>query len=792
MQSVWSSGSWSVPIKWRPPAGTLPLAVMVFLMLICFSNSTVDANWVPNSAGLTNLALVAALVMGVLALIAPIPWPVALLVGGLLAPLAAFVGAHQALVHAHPNDPTDPLRLLNTWSNRIISGDAFDDLTFLLYLIYLLFWVVGGWLSWCAFRWRQPLLGIVPGAAAFATTVLNFPSDQNGYVVAFLTLTLAMLLWTSYVRFVQNVVARRVRLSSDARWDFWETGVVVMAGVIVIGLLAPPLTTSDRTIDIENGSFRGWAELQQRLNHPVAFGRGTSSGTSTGFASLAQLAGPIQKTGGVVFTYSIEGTYGGPRYFRGINLDTTSTGPGGASWRFGGDTSTTVSIEKDAVPPYAENYTPEASAAFKIQMLKPPDRAADVFFYPSTLLKLDHSSVARAWRGSQPPAGLIPGEKLDTVDRLSLPGHGRGVGSYKVTVAYPTATEDQLRAASTAYPAWLDPYRNFGATYRSNPESEPSPVSGNYRSKQTLQRIQDLARSVTEGKDNPYDKASAIESYLRANYKYTLTPQQPTIGADPLEYFLFTSKEGYCEYFASAMGDMLRSIGIPTRLVNGYGPGTYDDKLNRYVVREADAHTWVEAYFPGNGWIPFEPTPDGTYFPIPRGAVSAVCARDSEVCSTGEGAVGPGGDVLNRPDKGALDAGDLGSGGGSLNQSPIPGGLPTILVALVLLAAGAWIVVSRYLRPRTISGVWKRTSMLSGLAGVQRQSGETPIEFGDRLGREMPEAASPARTLAEQFAVAAYAPPDKAVTARTSVLTAWEELRPLLLKRVRGRVRLAS
>src|SRR5215831_5530754 len=249
----------SIPQRLRLPSGTVPLAVFVFLLVVCLGNSTVAAQWVPGSDGLTNLALV---------------------VGLVLCPVAAYVAAHGMLARTHPDDPTDPLRLAGVWLGRIASGDAANDTSFYLYLLCLLFWVVGGWLSWCSLRWRQPLLGLVPGAAAFATNVLNFPSEQNGYVVAFLVLTLGALLWTSYLRQLDSANRGRVRLSSDARWDFWESGVVVMAAVIAIGLVVPPLTTADRTVDIENGSFRGWAELEQRLNHPVAFGSGATSGTS--------------------------------------------------------------------------------------------------------------------------------------------------------------------------------------------------------------------------------------------------------------------------------------------------------------------------------------------------------------------------------------------------------------------------------------------------------------------------------------------------------------------------------
>jgi hypothetical protein len=791
MLSAWSR---TLPGRLQPPSGTLPLAVFVVLLVICLGNSTVAANWVPGSDGLTNLALVAALFMGLLALVRWLPWTAALGAGAALAPVAAYLSAHGTLARAHPGDPSEPLALVSTWLGRIVSGDAFNDVSFYLYLLCLLFWVVGGWLSWCSLRWRQPLLGVAPGAAAFATNVLNFPDDQNGYVVAFLVLTLGVLLWTSYLRSLESAEARGVRLSSDARWDFWESGVIVMAVVIAIGLLAPPLTSADRTVDIENGSFRGWADLEQRLNHPVAFGRGIASGTSTGFASLAQLTGPVHKTGGVVFTYSIDGTYGGPRYFRGINLTDTSLGPGGAAWRSGPQAPLSLPVQKDASMPYAESYQAQGTGSFKLQMLKPPDQAANVLFYPGTLLKVDRGGTARSARGSQPPpAGTVPGEKLNTLDSLSVPGRTGGAGSYKVNVAFSTATEDQLRSAGTAYPEWLDPYRNFGGFYRSGPETAVPPLTGSsYRPRESLQHIQDLARQVTAGRTSPYDQATAIETYLRSGYTYTLTPTEPPRFTDPLEYFLFTSKEGYCEYFASAMGDMLRSLGIPTRLVNGYGPGTYDSRLGRYVVRESDAHTWVEAYFPSYGWIPFEPTPDGTYFPIPRGSTAPACPPDSEGCASGE----PGGGGVPvtgaHPDKGNLDAGDSPGGAGSLARDPLPGGLLGLVLLVLGVLAGVWAAVWRYLRPRTASGVWRRVAFLSGLAGVRPHAGETPIEFGARMAREIPEAARPATELAERFAVAAYAPREVAAGSRAGVLAAWDDLRPLLLRRLRGRLRLAS
>jgi transglutaminase-like putative cysteine protease len=121
-------------------------------------------------------------------------------------------------------------------------------------------------------------------------------------------------------------------------------------------------------------------------------------------------------------------------------------------------------------------------------------------------------------------------------------------------------------------------------------------------------RVSELARTLTASAANNYDRAAALQSYLRNNFKYTLDP--PEIEPeDPVGSFLFRSKSGYCEYFAAAMAVMLRTLNVPSRLVNGFQTGSYNRIGKDFVVRARDAHSWVEVYFTGYGWIPFDPTP---------------------------------------------------------------------------------------------------------------------------------------------------------------------------------------
>jgi transglutaminase-like putative cysteine protease len=155
------------------------------------------------------------------------------------------------------------------------------------------------------------------------------------------------------------------------------------------------------------------------------------------------------------------------------------------------------------------------------------------------------------------------------------------------------------------------------AKLRDSPASYPEAITNVYLELPKLdERVPALAKQITANENNAYDKDHAIEMYLRSNrFTYTLNLQGKP-GDDPLARFLFETRAGHCEYFASSMAVMLRALGIPSREVNGFLPGEYNDLGGDYIVRASDAHSWVEVFFPGSGWIVFDPTPDA-----PEGAI---------------------------------------------------------------------------------------------------------------------------------------------------------------------------
>ncbi len=233
----------------------------------------------------------------------------------------------------------------------------------------------------------------------------------------------------------------------------------------------------------------------------------------------------------------------------------------------------------------AQNFEAPPAVNLRYTVLLQP-MVSDAIFAPSNLVALRGQFYAEGG-GPYGNRGFL---RRDSTDSISNPFHNFGQLEYEGSSLLPAINPAKARSAATDYP------RDFTETYLQLPESLDA-------------RIPQLARQITATGNNPFDRAVLMETYLRRNFAYTLKLSDG--GKDPLAHFLFQSKAGHCEYFASAMTVMLRTLGIPAREVNGFLPGEYNDLGGDYIVRASDAHSWVEAYFPGNGWMTFDPTPPG-------------------------------------------------------------------------------------------------------------------------------------------------------------------------------------
>ncbi|MCL6517987.1 transglutaminase domain-containing protein [Alicyclobacillus sp.] len=244
------------------------------------------------------------------------------------------------------------------------------------------------------------------------------------------------------------------------------------------------------------------------------------------------------------------------------------------------------------------------------------------------------------------------------------------------------------------------------------------------------ERVLLLARRVTQGSVDEYDAVQRIAQYLQANYTYA-TEGIPVPGPhqDYVDQFLFETKRGYCNNFSSAMAVMLRAIGVPARWVTGFTEGTIDTSYNgpgqRYTIENADAHSWVEVYFPGAGWVPFDPTPNFSMPFLPLSSDSSAGGVDANNSTPASSPQKPPQDAADPSSDAPAGAG----AGGAIHPWWGRGALVLGLVGSVM----AW-VFRRRIRFWWHRRSWRDDSVAAMWAGLQRlvrilqKNGELPAD----------------------------------------------------------------
>lgn len=685
--------------------------------------------------------------------------PLVGVVVALILAVSLFAGRDFAIRSGDPHSAA----LAGVWARRLVLDATLGSGVLHSFFFYSVVWVSGGWLAWSTVRLKNPLFGLLPVTAVFAIGLLNSTGDDSLVATLFLALLLALLLLTSFRRLRRHTHETGQALTASVSRRYWVVGSAMVAAAVLGSAVLPPLSTTDMS-DVVQGQLTA---IRTWLGEPAA-GAGLA-----GFSLEAPLSGPLVGNSQVVFTYVLPNGSAAeaPVYFRGADLTLTSAG----EWRFA-VASQQATVPADSPIQYAETYQDTTSLSVRIRPVNPPPTAPSTFFYPGQLLTasapltVSQSALARRGQFTQ---------TLRTLDLAEITGTSAQVYSTQSLVS--TATPDQLRAAGNAYPSWVIPYTTLSAGFRN-----PSGIGGAfatvraYRPAATLDRTRQLALQVTANADNPYDKAMAVESYLRSNYRYSLTPPATPAGKDPIDQFLFSSKAGYCQFFATAMGDMLRSLGIPTRLVNGFGPGSPTAITGQYVVTESDAHTWVEAYFPAYGWISFEPTPQPGYSSIGRGLASVPSSSTAPTPA-----------LVAPPTTVPAAAAAAASGLKAFTTAASSGVRPWLALTIALLLLVGLVMGLIFWRPSSIRGVWRRVRAASYLAGVAHQPWETPNEFGTRLTRRFPEVAPAIETLTGHYSRAAYGNRPKE-SLRPSALDALSKLEGHLVRTAFRRVRSAA
>ncbi len=268
-----------------------------------------------------------------------------------------------------------------------------------------------------------------------------------------------------------------------------------------------------------------------------------------------------------------------------------------------------------------------------------------------------------------------------------------------------------------------------------------------------------LAKRLRREAETPYEYVLAVNRYLQDGFIYDEDPADVLPGRSTLDAFLFDTRSGYCQHFSGAMALLLRMGGIPTRVVTGFSPGGYSKSKRAWIVRDTDAHSWVEAWFDDWGWVTFDPTPADT----PARSQIAALERAPEAGSDrGDAASGEGGSAARigvRPDLLGTQSGPGAAAGGDEGGASRWWLVPVVLLALLLLA---WSVLRwrrRSLGPaEALDRAVAELEAALRRAGRPATAGTTLTQLEQRLGRT-PEAAAYLRALrAGRYAPAAPPP----------------------------------
>lgn len=496
--------------------------------------------------------------------------------------LAALAEAWNALVGGLT---TLWSRLLN-WS-RLVGGEvvATDPLAVGLFWGAVL-WLAALWAAWLTRRREAVLLGLLPGAALLVFNVY-YTNSRVGLVWV-------LLLGASMVALqaVQSFAGARRRWQAD-RLDQAEVEPSLAAsvfaltlGLVVFAALFPSISIPKIVERVDQMFERRDDRLAESLGLQQTPEGG--EGGAGSFISGSHLIGA------------------GPRLSSAVVMYVTVEGyePVPETARIHGD------VPEDPIRYYWRSQTFDlyTGRGWSVSTGRPQEWPANQPIFPGLDLQpeLYLTITQHVQRVNEGTAVLATGELLALDQPARVAWHAEGdfasaessADRYTATSRVAVVSVERLQAAGTDYP------EEIRTRYLQLPDNLPS-------------RVRSLAFEITAGQPTPYDQAAALEAYLR-RFPYTLDVPAPPLGRDVVDFFLFDLQEGYCDYYATSMAVLARSVGIPARLVIGYSRGFYEEGNQRFVVRENHAHAWVEIYFPDIGWIEFEPTSNQPRITRPR------------------------------------------------------------------------------------------------------------------------------------------------------------------------------
>jgi transglutaminase-like putative cysteine protease len=450
-------------------------------------------------------------------------------------------------------------------------GKPIEDPIFFVTLMSILFWAIGIYSGQRLMR-DGGLLGIlVPPTVPLLVVQYydGFRADRLWVIAFYFFLVLLLVGRINLLRNQKNWQGRRVFTGSEPGFDLTNGMLITAAALVIVAWSFPtPAAVLPVVAHFWQRVNEPFQTTRERIGDMLAALHGPTRVSGELYGSTLALGTEASQGDGEMFS-AAPPTFDYPRYYWRVRVYDTFTDE---QWGVSASTSETFSPDQPNLP--AESAFGQTGDFY----FNWKTNRTTLFVVPSQPVWVSRSSRIQfagqdktqadvlSWRPETP---IQPGEQYEARALLINP------------------TLVALRNAGENYPEWIkERYLQI-----------PNDLSA---------EVRNLANNLTLDKETPYDKAESITDYLHNQITYSLTIPSPPPGVSSMDWFLFIWKKGYCNYYATAEVLMLRSAGIPARMAVGYAQGSF--KNGAFSVRARDSHAWPEVYFPGIGWVEFEPT----------------------------------------------------------------------------------------------------------------------------------------------------------------------------------------
>ncbi|MBM3130240.1 MAG: transglutaminase domain-containing protein [Chloroflexi bacterium] len=612
------------------------------------------------------------------------------------------------------------------WLSAVASGiPAFDPVAVAITWSFIV-WCCAVWAAWSIRRRGKTFDAFLPAIVLLAT-MLAYTGADSMYLAPLLGATLLLMPLTSQRARERLWKRAGIGIAEDLTQDVALLTIPLAAGLLLLASIIPSISiqqivrAAQERIEEQTREVPRWADSSGVIPQPTQktiFDQVRAPGLprrhllGAGQELSEQLA-MLVSTGEII---SDEGTP--PRYYwRGSTYDRYT----GRGWM----TSATEIADYRA----GEFAITEIHRAHRVVTQTVEWLGAPGLMYATGTLVTANQDYRVAWRSPE--------------DAFSISAQ---TTNYRVESLLPVVGEKELRASGANYPTWVR------ERYLALPDDVP-------------ERVLTRARDLTATAPTPYERARVLETYLR-KFPYTLDLPAPPPNRDVVDYFLFDAQRGYCDYYATALVVLARAAGLPARLVVGYAAGSYDHATGRFVVVEADAHSWVEIYFPEYSWIEFEPTASRAQIERPEEALPIETRETDDRRRTTDARWR----MFGASGWGMIALGIL--------------GLPILGLAIL----GVDLLRLRWLAPpRAIETIFRRLARAARWLGLPARASHTPNEIGALL-REHFAGLSRARralwqnadtriaALTALYVQVSYSPRTPDARDRANALIAWRAL----------------